>query len=493
MTTYQVIGQSIGRVDGAEKVTGTAQFTADVPLPGILWGKVLRSTYPHARIVRIDASRAKRVPGVVTVLTGADVQGVRYGRRVRDVPVLAEDRVRFVGEKVAAVAAVDDGAAQRALDLIDVEYEELPAVVDSLAALEENAPLLHPDVNSYAGLAAPLETPSNAFFRHVMSNGDLEAGFAQADLIVEGTYTTPRVHQAYLETHTCLVWVDGDGRVQIWASCKAPFQIRKILSTAVGIPEERIRLNHAHIGGDFGGKGDPMDVPLCYYLALHSGRPVRMVMDYGEEFLAANPRHPSVFRMKTGVKRDGTLTAHRVEAIFNSGAYAGFKPLGHLHGSDKAVGPYKIPNAWMEEVQVYTNTVPGGHMRAPGEPQAIFAIESHMDAVARRLGMDPLAFRLQNLMGEGDTGPLGASYQDLRGRETLRAAADAGRYASPKAAHVGRGVAISERGPGGGESNAQVDLNADGANDIIVTLDRSVLSGLTNDALVWLRNTRRAP
>jgi CO/xanthine dehydrogenase Mo-binding subunit len=462
---YTSIGQPTTRVEGQEKVTGALRYTADVALPGTLWGRALRSPLPHARILRIDASRAAQVPGVHAVLTGADVRGIRYGRRLFDVPVLAEERVRFAGERVAAVAAEDRDAAEEALALIDVDYEELPAVFDPLEALREDAPLLHPEVNSYLGLPRPLEQPSNAFVRETWGKGDVDAGFAQADLIVENTFTVPRQHQAYLEPHSCLVWIDDQGRVQIWASSKVPYQVKEQLAVALGLPKERIRLHPVAIGGDYGGKGSPMDIPLAYFLAARTGRPVRMAMDYVEEFTAGNPRHAAIVQLKTGVKRDGTMVAHQAKVIFNSGAYGGFKPTPNVNlgGASKAGGPYKIPHVHIEGLQVYTNTVPGGFMRAPGEPQTLFAIESHIDCIARRLGIDPLEFRLRNLIEEGDETPAGTRYRGIRARETLEAAAAAAGYRTPKAPHIGRGIAIGERPPAGGESHAAVTLQPDGS------------------------------
>jgi CO/xanthine dehydrogenase Mo-binding subunit len=462
---YTTIGQPTTRVEGREKVTGATHYTADVALPGTLWGRALRSPYPHARIIRIDTSRAQQVPGVHAVLTGADVRGIRYGRRLFDVPVLAEDRVRFVGERVAAVAAEDRDTAEAALVLIDVEYEELPAVLDPQEALGEDAPILHPDVNSYIGLPRPLEKPSNAFVRDVWSKGNIEVGFAQADRIIENTFTVPRQHQAYLETHSCLVWIDDQGRVQIWASTKVPYQVKEQLSVALGLPKERIRLNPIAIGGDYGGKGSPMDIPLAYCLARRTGRPLKMVMDYVEEFTAGNPRHAAVIQLKTGVKREGSIVAHQARVLFDSGAYGGFKPTPtvNLGGASKAGGPYKIAHVYIEGIQVYTNTIPGGFMRAPGEPQTLFATESHIDCIARQLGMDPLDFRLKNLIEEGDETPIGTRYQGIRAKETLEAAVAAAGYRTAKAPNVGRGIAIGERPPAGGESHAAVTLNPDGS------------------------------
>ncbi len=461
MATFTNIGQPTPRLEGTEKVTGTTRYTADLDLPGTLWGRCLRSPWPHARITHIDASRATRVPGVHAVLTGADVKGVRYGRRLHDIPVLAEERVRFVGERVAAVAAEDKDAAEEALLLIDVEYEELPAVYEPQDALATDAPILHPEVNGYVGLPAPLETPSNAFVRDVWSKGNIDEGFAQADLIIEGTYTVPRQHQAYLETHSCLVWIDDEGRIQIWASSKVPHQIKEQLSIALGLPEERIRVNPVSIGGDFGGKGSPMDIPVAYFLARRTGRPVRMAMSYIEEFTAGNPRHAATVHLKTGVMRDGTLVAQQSQTLFNSGAYGGFKPAPgvNLGGAAKAGGPYRIPHVQLEGTQIYTNTIPGGFMRAPGEPQVAFASESHMDLIARGLGMDPLEFRLKNLLEPGDEDPTGMRYQEIRARETLEAAISKSDYRSPKPAGVGRGIAIGERTTAGGESHSAVSYN----------------------------------
>ena len=462
---YTTIGQPAARIEGQDKVTGATRYTADVALPGILWGRALRSPLPHARILCLDMSRAQQVPGVHAVLTGADVRGIRYGRRLFDVPVLAEDRVRFIGERVAAVAAGERDAAEEALALIEVEYEELPAVFDPLEALGPDAPILHPEVNSYIGLPRPLDTLSNAFVRDTWSKGNIDAGFTQADLVIENTFTVPRQHQAYLETHSCVVWVDDDGRVQIWASSKVPYPVKEQLSVALKLPKERILLHPIAIGGDYGGKGSPMDIPLAYSLAVRTGRPVKMVMDYVEELTAGNPRHAAIIQLKTGVKRDGTLVAHQARVVFDSGAYGGFKPVPtvNLGGAAKIGGPYKIPHVHIESLQVYTNTIPGGFMRAPGEPQAVFAIESQMDCIARQLGKDPVDLRLQNLLEDGDETPIGTRYQGIRAKATLEAAVVAAGYRTHKAPNIGRGVAMGERPPAGGESHAEVTLKADGS------------------------------
>jgi CO/xanthine dehydrogenase Mo-binding subunit len=336
MATYHIIGQPTPRVDGEEKATGRARYAADVVLPGTLWGKSVHSTYAHARIVRIDTTAAEKVRGVHAVITGADVRGGLWGRAVKDVPVLAYDRVRFFGERVAAVAADDEDIAQRALELIEVEYAELPAVFDPADALKDGAPILHPEFNSYAGFPQPMEQPSNAYHKTFFEKGDLARGFAEAEVLIEHTYQTPRVHQGYIEPQAVLVNIDHSGRVHVWVCSKVPYNTRESLATAAGIPEEQILFHHVYIGGDFGGKGNSRNTPICYFLAKASGRPVRMVSDYIEELLAGNPRHSVTVRLKTGVKRDGTLTAHQVQYLVNSGAYAAFKPAGIIGGQSTA-------------------------------------------------------------------------------------------------------------------------------------------------------------
>jgi CO/xanthine dehydrogenase Mo-binding subunit len=461
--SYQIIGQPIPRVDNTGKVTGESRYTADVLLPGTLWAKTLRSPYSNARILRIDTSRAQKAPGVRAVLTGADARGILYGRRYRDISVMAQDRVRFMGERVAAVAADTLEQVEQALDLIQVDYEELPAVFDPVAALAPGAPIIHPDLNNYKGLPKKVESPTNAFVHDVFTRGDVAEGFAESDLIVENTYTVARVHQAFLEPHCCLVWIDEQERVQMWSPNKVPQGLKESMCAAFNIPNEKIRVNPVAIGGDFGGKGAPIDEPICYLLALRAGRPVKMVMEYREEFVAGAPRHAAVMRLKTGVKRDGTIMAHEMEAYLDSGAYGGFRPGAVIGGISHGAGCYRAPHARIAVSRVYTNNLPGGQMRAPGEPQGFFAAESHMDCVARKLGMDPVEFRLKNLMEEGDETLTGGRYQGIKAKETLAAAVKAAGYKSPKPANVGRGVAMGYRGPGGGNTALKISLNADGS------------------------------
>jgi len=461
--SYQIIGQSTPRIDNTGKVTGESRYTADVLLPGTLWAKTLRSPYSHARIVNLDTSRAEKAPGVRAVISGNDAGGILYGRRYRDISVLAQDRVRFLGERVAAVAADTLEQAEQALDLIEAEYEELPAVFDPIAALASGAPILHPDVNTYKGLPKALDKPSNAFVHDVSTRGDVDAGFAQSDFVVENTFTVPRVHQAFLEPHCCLVWIDDHERVQMWSPNKVPQGLKESMSQAFNIPKDKIRVNPVAIGGDFGGKGAPIDEPICYLLALRSGRPVKMVMEYREEFIAGAPRHAAIMQLKTGVKRDGTIVAHQMKAFLDSGAYGGFRPGAVVGGIAHAGGCYRAQHARIEVSRVYTNNLPGGQMRAPGEPQGFFAAESHMDCVARKLGIDPYEFRLKNLIEEGDETLTGGHYQGIKAKETLNAAVQGARYKSPKPANVGRGIAMGYRGPGAGSTSLKISLNPDGS------------------------------
>lgn len=442
MATRKIIGNSTPRVEGEDKVTGKAKYAVDITLPGMLWGKCLRSPIPSGRIRRIDASRALRLPGVKTVITGEDVTGLRIGRRVYDMPIVADGVVRFIGEKVAAVAADTAEVAEQALDLIEVEYEETEPVLDPVKAMAPSAPLLHPDVMGYKGLPEKLARPSNEFIYKVWKKGDINVGFQQADVVVENTFTTKTVHHAYIEPHSCVAQVDASGGAQIWSCSKVPYAIREQVANAIRVPPEKLVVHPVYIGGDFGGKGDFMDIAVCYFLSKKSGRPVKMIMDYGEEFVAGNPRHASIIKVKTGVKKDGTLVAHHMEFIFDSGAYGAFKPNGFLNGPHACAGPYRIPHAFIEEHMVYTNKIPCGHMRSPGDPQGFFANESQMDLVARRLGMEPAAFRKKNLMRDGDIDPIGEEVGHIKAEETLQRALQEAGYHRPKPKNVGRGVAM---------------------------------------------------
>ena len=465
-TTTRAIGQSVVRGEGPDKVTGKSVYAADVTLPGMLWGKSLRSPFPHARIVSVDTTQAKAVSGVHAVITSADLPDSLVGRRLRDMPVLARDVVRFVGEKVAAVAAETQEALEEALLLIDVEYEELPPIFDSHEAMSADAPTLHPEMPGYEGLPQPESGINNVFAHITWGQGDVEQGFAEADLVFEHTFNAQLMHQAYIEPHACVVNAAPSGQVQAWVNNKDPYALREQLASVWGIDKERIVLHPCSIGGDFGGKGSFMDVPLCYYLSLHSGHPVKMVMDYIQELMAANPRHPATMTIKSGVKRDGTLVARQARVVFDSGAYGAFKPTVYLRGADHLCGVYRIPHARIDSYMVYTNNVPKGHMRSPAKPQVVFAVESHTDLIAREMGMDPYEFRQINLLRDGDASPVGHAWQDIRAEETLRRAADAAGWHAPKSARpgvlAGRGLAITDLSQGVGRFAAKISMNSSG-------------------------------
>ena len=474
-TSYSVIGQPIVRGEGPEKVSGQSVYASDVNLPGLLWGKILRSPLPYARIVSIDTSRAKALPGVHAVITGQDIPDRRVGRLLRDCPVLCKDKVLFVGDKVAAVAAEDPDIAEEALLLIDVEYEEIAPVFDTEEAMTGDAPTLHEGMESYPGLPQPPSGINNVFAHNVWDKGDIEQGFAESDLIFEHTFNTQLHHQAYLEPHACVVDIDDDGRVQIWACNKGPFMLREQLSKVWDMPEANILVNPTNIGGDFGGKGSFMDIPLCYYLAQASGRPVKMVMDYVQELMAGNPRHPATITIKTGVKSDGRIWARQARCVFNSGAYGAFKPRVHLRGADHSGGPYRIPNVHIDSYMVYTNNIPCGHMRAPAKPQVAFAVESHMDMIAREMGMDPYEFRMLNVLQDGDSNPVGEEWVNIRAGEVLEKAAEAAGWDRPKASlengpWVGRGISISDQPPGSGMSSAEVRMDGAGKATLLMSL-----------------------
>jgi CO/xanthine dehydrogenase Mo-binding subunit len=461
---HRIVGQPIARIDGIEKVTGGVRYSGDVTLPGLCWGKALRSPLPHARILRIETSRARALAGVLAVLTAQDLPDVLVGRRMFDMPVLARDRVRFIGEKVAIVAAIDPDIAEEALALIDVEYEDLPAVFDPVEAIKAGAPVLHDDPGGYAG-ALPERPHPNVQSVLRFKLGDVEAGFREADRLFEHTFTTQLAHQGYLEPHAGVVAIDERGRVQVWASNKMPFRLKELLSLALQLPPEQIRVNLTPIGGDFGGKGSLMDLPLAYHLARVTGRPVKMVMRYTEELMAGNPRHPSVITMRTGVTNDGRIVARRVKALFNSGAYAAFKPAPsvNLGGTGMGAGVYRIPNLLIEGSCVYTNNIPCGHARSPGEPQMVFAGESHMDMIAREIGLDPAELRRRNLLEDGDHLANGHHLEHVRATETLEAALKASHWSEPKSGPwIGRGVAMTHRHIGVGFTNARVLLTTKG-------------------------------
>ncbi|NIO10885.1 MAG: molybdopterin-dependent oxidoreductase, partial [Deltaproteobacteria bacterium] len=406
--TQSVIGASIGRVEGVEKVSGAAKYAADVPYPDALWGKILRSPYAHARIVNVDTTKARELPGVRAVVTGKDCPEHYQGKAIRDTPVLCWDKVRFIGDKVAAVAADTRETAEEAINLIEVEYEELPAVYDPLRAMEAGAPLIHDDPSSYEGVKQEtvVKDVPNVANRNTWGNGDVEKGFSEADRVIEHTFRVPIHHQGYIEPQAFLVAIEEDGQILTWSSTKGPFGTRAQLAKSIGVSPDRIRVHAVNVGGDFGGKSGAGELPIAYFLAKEAKKPVRIVLSHTEELTASNPDHYSVITVRTGLKNDGRMVARYLRAVHGTGAYAGYKPGGGSIGGAGTAGPYRIENTSMEAFQVYTNTVPCGFWRAPGAIHAMFAVESHIDLLAKELGMDPVDFRMKNLVAEGDKNAL---------------------------------------------------------------------------------------
>ncbi|MDX1402296.1 MAG: xanthine dehydrogenase family protein molybdopterin-binding subunit, partial [Kiloniellales bacterium] len=470
MAESNIVGIPTPRVEGHDKVSGRAAYAADVKVPGVVWVKVVRSPLAHARIKRIDTSKAGKVGGVKAVVTGEDFKGVKIGKKIVDMPVLADGVVRYLGEKVAAVAAETEAIAEQAAGLIEVEYEELESVLDPVEAARSEAPLIHPDVMTYKGLLHEMEQPSNVFVRLKWEKGNCDEAFKQADLVVENTFTTSLVHQAYIEPHCCIVKAVGKDGAEVWASSKSPFALREHLGQAVGIPPANVIVHLAYIGGDFGGKGDANDIVLCYELSKRTGSPVKFQMDYTEELVAGNPRHSAVIRVRTGVKKNGLIVAQYMNLLFDSGAYGSYRPQGFLVGAHSAAGPYRIPNLLMDEQYVYTNKIPCGYMRAPGFPQGFFASESQMDLVAKELRMDPAKFRAMNFMHDGDEDPTGLRITHIKTEETLKDALNASGFQSAKEENVGRGFAVGHWVSKGGESYIHITLGEDGGVTLAAAL-----------------------
>jgi CO/xanthine dehydrogenase Mo-binding subunit len=461
------VGQSIPRVDGPAKVKGLTRYTADIDRPGILWGKVLRSPLPHARILHINTSRAQNLPGVKAVITAHDVSPRLVGASLKDMPVLARDRVRYVGEEVAAVAAVDSDTAEEAIALINVEYEELPAVFDPLEAMKPDAPIIHPDYATYEGPRTKAPDLRNVQSLVQGGKGDIEKGFAESEYIFENVFQTQMVHQGYIEPHACLVEVDGNGRVAVWSSNQGIFKLRKELAEYLGLQEAEVIVHPANIGGSFGAKDNLVHVPVAYYLSSLSGRPVKFVNTYSEEFLASSPRHPAVIFLRVGVRKDGVFLAWEGRTFYNGGAYGGYKPKGWMTGAYAVVVSYSIPHTRLQGYCVYTNQIPCGYYRAPGEPQTLFAVESHVDFIAEQLGLDRLELRMRNALQNGDTRGTGERLEDPHCKEVLQRLAKVSDWSRTrvrrKRQHLfGRGMALGDRHVGTGESSCELILDTNG-------------------------------
>ena len=466
---HTVLGTNMPRMGGVERVVGKGIYGIDLNLPDALHGGVLRSEHAHARIVRIDTDAARALPGVRAVVTAADAPDVRYGRSYIDRYILARDRVRYMGDPVAAVAAASPALVREALKKIEVVYEPLPVVVDPEAAMEPSAPTIHED------MPLPKNLPEGADVKNVcgyalVDMGDAEKAMAEADVVVEEAYETRMIHPQYLEPRIAAARPEEDGRITVWANAQAPFPVRTEVASLLGLPLNRVRVISTDIGGGFGGKGSGVTSsaglePVCALLALTAGQPVMIVLDKAEETVSTTIRSGARMWIKSGVMKDGTLVARQGKVVYDAGGYSGFGNQAGGRCTQMVGGWYRVPNVRMEGYTVYTNKQVCGPVRGPGGPQAAFALESHMDSIAARLGMDPIEFRLKNAPEAGDAIVGVPKLRDSSLGETLRIAAEKigwGKVELKENQGIGfaTGAWIEGAGPGGG---AVVKVNEDGS------------------------------
>jgi len=423
---FEVVGHPEPKVDAIKLVQGKPAFTADIEMRGMLVAKVLHSPHAHARIQRIDASKARALPGVAAVLTWQDIPRVPYSTAGQSDPIPGpldsfslDNKVRFVGDRVAFVAAETEAIAEQALELIEVEYEVLPAILDPAQAMEPGAPQIH-DEPDYVPFADSDPSRNLAAQIHI-DIGDVEQGFAEADRIFEATYEVPKVQQAHIEPHVVVTYWDEDDRLVIRTSTQVPFHVRRQLAPVLGLPVKRIRVVKPRIGGGFGGKQEVLIEDVAAHLTIATGRPVLFEYTRAEEFYAARSRHPMRIAMKTGVKEDGTITANEMRVLSDTGAYGchaltvtgntGHKSMALYVGD----GPYRqSPNIRFYADVVYTNLPPAGAYRGYGVPQGFWPVERHMERIARSMGWDPIEFRLKNALRAGELHPFSTAWSEGR-------------------------------------------------------------------------------
>lgn len=429
---------SLPMPDALERVTGATPYLDNLQLPGMLTARVLRSRVPHAELTSIESSKAARMPGVVAVLTGADFQGesarsIHYGTIKLDQPVIALDRIRFLGEPLAVVAAEEPEVAEAALEAISLSYRELPAVFTPLEAIEEGAPQLHTD------------TSGNLFTHAKLRHGDLAGGFEAADEQIEEVYTSPVAQHASLEPHVSIARWQGD-QLTIWTAAQAPYVVRRVLAKLFDLKQEDVRVIVPPLGGGYGGKGHVKIEPLVALIARQvPGRPVKLSLSRAEEFFTVT-KHPAHIRIRSGFTHDGRLTARHVTLHWGGGAYADISPALVRSGMVRAIGPYRIPAVQVDSYGVYTNLPPAGAFRGAMSSQTTWAYESHTDSIAARLGMDPLELRKRNLLREGDEFATGETLHDVHYEECLQSVVNAlgPPVDTPRPPHLrrGRGMAV---------------------------------------------------
>jgi CO/xanthine dehydrogenase Mo-binding subunit len=465
-TTLSQVGRAMPRVDASEKLRGEASYVGDIVLPGMLHGKVLRSPLPHARIRSLDAAAAEELEGVVAVLTAADlVDGDPYwGHAIKDRPIVAIDKVRHVGEPVAAVAAVDEATAEAAVALIDVDYEELPVAGTIEQALAPDAPLIHDariKPGLFHGLALDEERDGNICYRYAIDEGDVEGLFAGADIVVEGDFEFPGVYQYAMETHT-VVAEASDAGITVWATCQHPFLVRAEIADLFGMPLSRVRVIVPYLGGGFGSKSYTKMEPVTVALARKAGRPVR-IQNRVDESMATTRRHGARIHMRTAADADGRLLARDVRVDFDTGAYADNGPRVVATGGDAAPGPYRWAGVRVRATCVHTNTAPSGSYRAFGASHLGWAGELQVDEVGRRAGVDPLEMRRRNLLRPGEDVRRGGKPLDADLVGDIEQAAARLGWGQPLLPGHGRGLSVGLLAAGAHPvSSAVVRLESDG-------------------------------
>jgi CO/xanthine dehydrogenase Mo-binding subunit len=477
---YRVLGTRPIRHDGLDKVRGAAKYGADLHLAGMLHGMILRSPHPHARIRAIDTRKAAALPGVRAIATsadfpimqtcGIDFANVRGNPRMVAENVLAQSKVLYQGHAVAAVAATTRHIAEEALKLIEVDYDILPTVLTLHDALQPHAPLLHEGMTTrfrVERFARGEDTgvPSNIAGHIQHKIGDVEAGFAQADVIVEREFKTESVHHGYIEPHVSTASWSPDGHVTIWTSTQGAFAIRASTAAIIGIPESRVKVVPMEIGGGFGGKAVTYLDPVAAVLSKKSGRPVKIVMNRREVFEGTGPSSATHMRTKIGATRDGKITAGQLYLAFEAGAFPG-SPVGG--GALTGFGPYKIDNMLVDGYDIVCNKQKVQGYRAPGQSQATLAVETVIDELAEKLGMDPMEFRLKNAVQEGDLMPNGAPHAPFGCRELEAAMLAHPHYDAPLTGpNQGRGIEVGFRWQGGQSSSATINVNSNGTINLI--------------------------
>jgi carbon-monoxide dehydrogenase large subunit len=473
MAEYRVIGTPVERVDGPEMLCGQAVYGPDVKLPGMLWGKILRSPIPHGKVLRVDTEKAKAHPGVKAVISAKDVPARLYGYAIEDEHIFAIDKVHYVGQPVAAVAAVDEDTAEEALSLIEVDYDELPAVFEADEAIRAGAPLVHEDMDKLRARSVYLASwypvkGTNIIHQASNQRGDVEAALRKADFVFEDTFRPSQIHHSYMEPHATLVAVRG-GAITVWTCSQEVFELRTVMAALFGVPESKMRVICTKVGGGFGGKIEPRLEPITIALAMKTGKPVKIVMTRTEEFTAAAGSTPALVKLKTGVMKDGRLVARDINFLWNTGAHAeGLAPSNRA--MKDGIGPYRIHDIRVTSTLVYTNRIRGTQLRGLGVPEGAWAIESQMDMIAARLGMDPLELRLKNILQDGDINSIGDAVRSIGLKECLEKVAREIGWGSPKAKNVGRGLAVIAKSPTthSSISGAHVLFNEDGSAQVMV-------------------------